>query len=143
MRRLVVSTKSDSRMNKKLGWRAMKEMVRTLPFIAGAWLLTSIDAVAQAPDFKRPEGAFSTACGAVAAVDNVAGWLFTLFLALAVIFIIVAALFYLTAAGNTTQLEKAKNTLIYSIVAIVLALIAGGLTAIVRQILGGGAAGQC
>ncbi|MDP3991667.1 MAG: hypothetical protein Q8P66_02075 [Candidatus Colwellbacteria bacterium] len=84
----------------------------------------------------EPTAPIKTAQGVVDAINQVANFLFAVFLALAVIFLIVAALFYLTAAGNQTQLDKAKNTLIYSIVAIVIALIAGGLTAFIGDILG-------
>lgn len=71
-------------------------------------------------------------------IAGIATFLFNIFLGLAVIFIIVAALFYLTAAGNQTQLDRAKNVLIYSIVAIVIALIAGGVTSFINTITGAG-----
>ncbi len=77
--------------------------------------------------FPAPPKEIDTGSDVINAVNNVAGFLFQLFIALAVIFIIIAALFYLTAAGNQTQLDRAKNVLIYSIVAIVIALVAGGI----------------
>lgn len=88
------------------------------------------------PSTGAPTAPIKTTQDAVGVVNQVANFLFALFLALAVIFLIVAALFYLTAAGNQTQLDRAKNTLIYSIVAIVIALIAGGLTSFVGDLLG-------
>ncbi len=70
-----------------------------------------------------------------AAVNKVALFMFNLLMALAVVFLIVAALFYLTAAGNQAQLDKAKNTLVYAIVAIVIGLIAGGIATFVHGLL--------
>jgi len=69
------------------------------------------------------------------AINRVAKFLFNAFLGLAVILLIVAALFYLAAAGNQTQLDRAKNILIYSIVAIVIALVAGGVTSFIKGII--------
>src|SRR3989344_5286909 len=61
------------------------------------------------------------------AITNVAKGLATVLFALAAIFIIISGIFYLTAAGNQTQLDNAKNTLIYAIVGVVLGLIAFGV----------------
>lgn len=83
-----------------------------------------------------PTKPITTAQGVVDAINKVADFLFAVFLALAVVFLIIAALFYLTAAGNQTQLDRSKNVLIYSIVAIVIALVAGGITAFIGNILG-------
>jgi len=111
---------------KKLSLRELKTRFSSL-YVAAALANPVTDA---------PTMPVTTAQGVITVIDKVSSFLFAVFLALAVIFIIVAALFYLTAAGNQTQLDKAKNTLIYSIVAIVIALIAGGITAFIGNILG-------
>ena len=69
------------------------------------------------------------------AISNVANGLATVLFALSVIFIIISGIFYLTAAGNQTQLDKAKNTLIYAIVGVVLGLIAFGVAGLVKDFL--------
>lgn len=71
----------------------------------------------------------------VAILDNIAGWLFTIFFVLAVVFFIYAAFLYLTAAGNEDRVGKARNTLIYGIIAIVVALLAGGIAFFVSGVL--------
>lgn len=71
-------------------------------------------------------------------IETVSGWFFQVFLALAVAFLIWAAFMYLTAAGNETKVESAKKALMYSIVAIVVALIAGGVTKIIENVIKGG-----
>ena len=70
-------------------------------------------------------------------IANVATGLATVLFALAAIFIIISGIFYLTAAGNQTQLDKAKNTLIYAIVGVVLGLIAFGVAGLVKNFLVG------
>ena len=62
-------------------------------------------------------------------------WLTGLFFAVAVLFIFYAAYLYLTAAGDPEKLGKAKNQLIYSIIAIVVALLAGSIRFIVENLL--------
>ena len=47
---------------------------------------------------------------------------------LAVIVIIVAGYFYVTSAGNSTNVEKAKNAIIYSVVGLVIILLAFVIT---------------
>ena len=72
---------------------------------------------------------------AVAILDTVAGWLFAILMSLAVVMIIYAAYLYLTAAGNPERITSAKKTLIYAIVAIVVALVAGGIPKLIEGIL--------
>ena len=60
-------------------------------------------------------------------VNNIAGWIQTFFFIIAIIFIILAAFQYLTAQGEPEKLTKARTMIIYAIVAIVVALVAGGM----------------
>ena len=69
---------------------------------------------------------------------TVGNWFFTIFLLVAIIFLIWSAFLYLTAAGDGTKVTKAKTALIYSIVGIAVALLAGGLTTLVENIRRGG-----
>jgi hypothetical protein len=85
---------------------------------------------------NRPPATIRKGTEVQAAIENVAGFMFNIFTALAVIFVIFAAFLYLTASGNTSQLDRAKNVLIYAIVAIVLALVAGGIVTLIKSIIG-------
>jgi hypothetical protein len=67
----------------------------------------------------------------------IVGWLFTFLVVLAVIFVLVAAYKYLTAAGDPEKVKAAGNTLIYAAVAIVVALFARGLPLIVESLFAG------
>lgn len=66
------------------------------------------------------------------------GW-YTSFFIFAVIFILIAAFHYLTAAGEPEKIKTAHKMLIWAAVAIAIALLAVGATAIVKDFLGGGA----
>lgn len=68
-------------------------------------------------------------------LEVVANVIFTVLIILAVIFILFAAFYYLTAAGDPTKLEKAKTILIYAGVGIAVALVARGIPLLVRSVL--------
>jgi len=107
---------------------------RTLGGYSEKIQLLALMPVVNAVTYPPPPGNINSGGDFIGAANNVAGFLFKLFMALAVIFIIISAIFYLTAAGNQTQLDRAKNTLIYSIVAIVIALLAGGITQFIGSV---------
>jgi len=64
------------------------------------------------------------------------GWLTTFLYIAAAIMIIIAAFKYLTAQGDEEAVGKAKNMLIYAVIAIALGLLAGGVSSLVQNILG-------
>ena len=68
-------------------------------------------------------------------LTGILGWVNTFFYLFATAFIIIAAFFYLTAQGEPEKVKKAKSMLIYAIVAIVIALLAGGMTDLIKGIL--------
>ncbi len=73
--------------------------------------------------------------GVNTAIDNVFAILQTLLFALVAIFVIIAAFQYLTAQGDPEKTKTAKNMIIYAVVALGIALIAGGISGIVENIL--------
>ena len=68
-------------------------------------------------------------------LDNIVRWAQIIFFILAALFIIFAAFQYLTAGGDDEKVKKAKNMLIYAIVAIAVALVAGGVRTLVETFL--------
>ena len=62
-------------------------------------------------------------------------WVYILFFILAVLFILWAAFTYLMAAGDEDKVKKAKDRLIYAIVAIVVAFLAVGFETIIGTFL--------
>ena len=67
-------------------------------------------------------------------IDNITNWMFTIFLALAVIMIIYAAFVFLTAGGGD-NVNKARKMLLYAVAAIAIAVLAKGIVNVVRSLI--------
>jgi hypothetical protein len=80
--------------------------------------------------------AVSTVAEFGAKLTDIQNWMFTFLLAIAVIFIIGAAFVFLSSAGDPKKVEQAKNTIIYAVVAIIVAFLARAIVGIVVKILG-------
>ena len=63
------------------------------------------------------------------------GWTQVFFYIIATLFIVFTAFRYLTSGGDEEKIKGAKDMLIYSIVAIAIAAIAGGVVLIVKNFL--------
>ena len=70
-------------------------------------------------------------------MDRVTNWMFTGFLALAVILVILAAYEYLLAQGGAEEISKAHKMLIYAAIAIGVAVLAKGIVNAARKIAQG------
>ena len=84
-----------------------------------------------------PDVGITDLAGVNTALDNVFAILQTALFALVAIFVVIAAFQYLTAQGDPEKTKTAKNMIIYAIVALGIALIAGGVKGIVANILTG------
>jgi len=60
-------------------------------------------------------------------LTTVANWLFGGIILLAVIFILIAAINYLTASGNQTKISKAHTMIMYALIGVAVAILAKGL----------------
>ena len=69
-------------------------------------------------------------------VNKFLGWLFTVLIVVAAIFIVLAAFYYLTAGGDEEKISKAKDRLIYAVVAIAVGLVATSVKFVVAQLVG-------
>jgi len=67
-------------------------------------------------------------------VDNLTNWMFTAFIAAAVIMVLLAAFTYLRAGGGE-ETAKAHKMLLYSAVAIAVAILAKGIVNVVKSIV--------
>jgi hypothetical protein len=68
-------------------------------------------------------------------VNRIIDYLFTALLVAAVIFVLYAAFKYLTSSGNEEGLQTAHKMLIWAMVAIAVALVAGGIGAFVESVV--------
>jgi hypothetical protein len=71
-------------------------------------------------------------------VCTIVNWVFWFIIILAIIFTLVAAFRYLTAAGDPEKVKRAGATLLYVVVAVVVALIAKGFPLVISSFIGGG-----
>lgn len=83
---------------------------------------------------SEPRGFFKIA-------GDVVKYVYIIFFIIAVLFIIVAAFTYLTKAGQPEEIKKAHTQLVYAVIAIVVALLAVGAEAIIKEFLGRGGGG--
>jgi hypothetical protein len=90
-----------------------------------------------------PQGHISSLQGVLNTVCIVFDWAFYFLVALAVIFIIVAAFKYLTAAGEPEKVKSAGSTLLYAAVAVGVALLARAVPLIVASFLGANGLTTC
>lgn len=61
--------------------------------------------------------------------------LFTIFLIVAVIMLVLAAFNYLTAGGDEEKVDKAKNMVKYAVIAIIIALLAASIPTVLDSFL--------
>lgn len=69
-------------------------------------------------------------------VDGIVNWGFSLLVGVAAIFIIWAAFLYLTGGAVEDNIKKAKNFILYAVIALVVGFLAKGLVATVATLLG-------
>ena len=68
-------------------------------------------------------------------VQDIVGWAQIFFYILATLFIILGAWDYLQSNGEAEKVKKAKERMIYSLVAIGIAVVAGGVVAAVKNFI--------
>lgn len=68
-------------------------------------------------------------------IVSLVNWITGLFFVAAILSLFYAAYLYMSASGDEEKLGKAKNQLIYSIIAIAIALLAGSVRYIVASVL--------
>jgi len=90
---------------------------------------------AQPPD-TLPTG-INTPEKLIELIDLITNWIFTLFLLLAVIFIVIGALQFVTAGGKPESVSEARQKIIYAAIGIIVALIAKAIPAVLKNIVGG------
>jgi heme/copper-type cytochrome/quinol oxidase subunit 2 len=109
-------------------------------------LATPVLALAQpvyngAPDV--PSGQVGSLNDILSLLCTVFMWAFYFLIVLAVIFVLIAAFKYLTAAGDPEKVKGAGNMLLYTAVAVGVALLARAIPLIVGSFLGAGTITSC
>ncbi len=113
------------------------EKIVTVAVIA-ATIITPLATLAQIPPGINAPAAPITSLGqAQGSLTSIINWIITIFWILTVLFLIWAAVLYLTAGGNDEKIGEAKKRVIGAIIAAAIALLSTGLQAIVTRLLTG------
>lgn len=68
-------------------------------------------------------------------IKNIVNWVFTIFLGISALFIIMAAFQFLTAGGDSSKVSAARDKLLYAAIGIAVAVLSRAIVPIVRNIL--------
>ena len=116
----------------------MKKLFAAVLLLSVLGVMVAGIASAQAvptPEKRIPTG-ITTASGFVGLIRDLTDWLFVILLVLAVIFIVLAGLQFITGGGDPIAVSAARTKLIWAAVGIGVALLARGLPAAVSNLLG-------
>ena len=72
----------------------------------------------------------STAGSVITAIEKLTNWIFSIFLVIAVLMIVIAAFNFLTANGNSEKLGSAKKQLVYAVVSVAIAVLAKSIVTV-------------
>ncbi len=100
-------------------------------------LLLSLPVVTFAADANAPLiGCFQNCPNSVVGLlDKAIIWMYTAFYIIAVGYILWAAFTFLQAGGDAKKVDEAKNRLKYAVIAIIVALVASGVSKIISGFL--------
>src|SRR3989344_3678358 len=111
-----------------------------LPTVASAEPFDPTDADPTLPTL--PTAAPENFAGVIGVIVTIAQWMFGLLMALSIVFILYAAFMYIIAQGNQERIDTAKKILIYAVVGLVVAVMAGGGGVVVQNFLASSAGNQ-
>ena len=115
--------------------------------IAGVIAITAI-LVSPLAAFAQPSGIslpisttggapITSLSGASNTLASIVNWVVVVFWILTVLFLIWAAVLFLTAGGNDEKIKEARMRVIYALIAAAIALLSTGLSGIVNNLLQG------
>tara|TARA_Y100000310_G_scaffold311535_1_gene357873 strand:+ start:112 stop:483 length:372 start_codon:yes stop_codon:yes gene_type:complete len=77
----------------------------------------------------------TTGATLITRIQLIANWVFGIFLAISLIFIIVGAFQFVTAGGDPAKVSEARQKLMYAVIGIAIGLLVLGIPAIIRNIV--------
>ena len=114
----------------------MKNLIKKA--LTGIMLLTPVLTFGQTTGFggvNTPKTNITSLSNVEGVISKIVNWLTGLFFVAAILYIFYAAFLFLTSGGDTEKVKEAKSQLVYSIIAIAVALLAGTMRYIVASIL--------
>lgn len=104
------------------------------PIAFVAMFLGAQVAMAGLPPQRAPVLYKEGADDVLAVIKDITGWIFVFVMALSTIFLLVGAFQYVTSGGGE-QTEKATQTIKYAIIGIIVALVAGSVSLVIRSMI--------
>lgn len=71
------------------------------------------------------------------ALDNITTYLFGILIIIAVMFLIIAGIYFATAQGDAEKVKKARDMVLYALVGVIVGVLAKGLVTFVRNMVEG------
>ena len=68
-------------------------------------------------------------------LNNIVNWLFAILLIVAVLFLVIGGLQYVTAQGDPEKIKKAGQYILYALIGVIVALLARGLVTLVQKFM--------
>jgi len=111
-------------------------------FLAGILVLILTPSITLAQECKKECGPYEICnplkvCTFEALINAIINFIFTIAIAIAPLMIIIAGVLFITAAGNPDQIARAKKIIWYTVVGLVIVLLAKGLIAVIEQVIKG------
>lgn len=103
---------------------------------SSAVMMMALPALVSA-EFQTPVGTGLPQGSITDIITNIMNWLLMLVGIIGVIGFAIAGILYLTAAGDDTAIERAKNAMMYSIIGVIVAIIGVVVIQAVQGMLGG------
>jgi preprotein translocase subunit SecG len=111
----------------------MKNLIKKA--LTGIMILTPALAFGQFSGVNTPKTNITSLTGVEGVISKIVNWITGLFFVAAILYIFYAAYLFLTSGGDEEKIKTAKTQLLYSIIAIAVALLAGTMRYIVASIL--------
>ena len=68
-------------------------------------------------------------------IKNIADWMFSIFLVITVLFLVLAGLSYVTAQGDPEKIKKAGQSIQWALIGVIVALLAKGLVELMEKFM--------
>jgi len=107
-------------------------MRKILPIFTLLYLILPIGAIAIVIEIQNP----LTAPDFETIVDNLINFIFNITIVLVPLMILIGAFYLITAAGDSNKITTGKNIIIYTLIGFAIVLLAKGILAVIRELLG-------
>ena len=111
--------------------------VRKVALVGVIILITPVIAAAQTPIPNNTfiGSGFTSLNQVNSLLTNIADWMYSFAIVIGTIMFVWGGFLYFTARDDAKQVEQAKTTLIYGVIGLAIAMLAGGIPAVVQSIL--------